>query len=417
MNAAGFRRWLVPFLITCLGTVLAVSSSAADDWPQWRGPERTGLSKETGLLKSWPKEGPPLVWKIKDAGTGFSGPAIANGLLFTLGDRGDDSYVLCYDTKDGKPKWAVKNGKAYENMFGDGPRSTPTVDGDRVYVLGAHGDLCCLQAADGKELWRLNILTQFKGDNSSWGISESPLVLDKMLIVTPGGEDGTIVALDKMNGKTIWTSKDPKGQGEEAGYASPITFKVGEVQHVATFTGKGGIGVRASDGKFLWRYDKPANTTANIATPIHHKDQVFFTSDYGTGGGLVRLKPEGPAEEVYFNRDMKNHHGGVVLVDGHLYGFSGSILTCMKFDTGKVAWDHRSVGKGSLCYADGHLYVLSETGDVALVEATPAEYKEKSQFKLPDRSSAPSWTHPVIANGRLYLRDQGAIFCYDIKAR
>ncbi len=397
------------------GAALASAlESAEHDWPQWRGPDRTGRSRETGLLKTWPKEGPKQVWKITTAGTGFSGPAIANGRLFAMGNRGEDQYVLCFDDRTGKELWAVKNGEAYHNGYGDGPRCTPTLDADRVYALGAHGDLCCLQTKDGKAVWRLNILQRFKGDNISWGISESPLIEGSLLIVTPGGQDATMAALDKVTGKTVWTSKDPAGS-EDPGYASPIAFTAAGVRQVATLTSKGGIGVRLADGKFLWRYDKPANGTANVATPVFHDDRVFFTSDYGTGGGLVKVSADGSADEVYFNRDMKNHHGGVVLVGKHLYGFNSSVLTCMEFATGKVAWQNRSVGKGSLCFADGHLYVMSENGVVGLVEATPAGYHEKSRFNLPDRSDSPSWTHPVVANGRLYLRDQGNLFCYDVK--
>ncbi len=392
----------------------AALRSAEHDWPQWRGPERTGRSRETGLLKAWPKEGPRRIWKISTAGAGYSGPAIANGQLFTLGNRGEDEYVLAYDDRTGKELWAVKNGRAYQNGYGDGPRSTPTLDGDRVYALGANGDLCCLQARDGKELWRLNILTRFKGNNIGWGISESPLVEGNLLIVTPGGQEGTIVALDKMTAKTVWTSQDPAGS-EPAGYASPIAFTVGGVRQVATFTSKGGIGVRAKDGKFLWRYDQMANGTANVATAVFHDDSIFFTSDYGSGCALLKLSPDDPAEEVYFNREMKNHHGGVVLVGKHLYGFNSSVLTCLDFAAGKVAWQNRGVGKGSLCFADGHLYVLSEDGVVGLVEASPAGYQEKSRFNLPDRTDSPSWTHPVVANGRLYLRDQQNLFCYDVK--
>jgi outer membrane protein assembly factor BamB len=411
---------LAVFRVLGISLLIALASSALEsaehDWPQWRGPERTGRSRETGLLSTWPKDGPRQVWKITNAGVGYSGPAIANGMIFTMGNRGEDEFVLCFDDQTGKERWAIKNGKAYHNSYGDGPRCTPTVDGDRVYALGANGDLCCLHAKDSKEIWRINILKEFKGSNIGWGISESPLVEGNLLIVTPGGQAGTMAALDKMTGKTVWTSKDPNDpDNEAAGYASPIAFAVGGVRQVATFTSQGGIGVRVKDGKFLWRYDKTANGTANVATPVFHDDRIFFSSNYGTGCALLKLEPDGAAEEVYFNRDLKNHHGGVVLVGKHLYGFNGSTLTCMEFATGKVAWENRSVGKGSLCYADGHLYVLSENGVMGLVEASPAGYKEKARCELPDRSEQSSWTHPVIANGRLYLRDQENLFCYEVK--
>jgi outer membrane protein assembly factor BamB len=416
MNAAVSRTLLVSFGFAALA--LAHARGAEFDWPQWRGLERTGHSKETGLLTSWPKDGPKLLWRIKTAGAGYSGPAVADGSLYTMGNRGEDEYVLCYDVKDSREKWAVKTGRAYRNGYGDGPRSTPTVDGERVYALGANGDLCCLKTADGAVVWRVNILEKFKGANIGWGISESPLVEGNMVIVTPGGDLATMAALDKLTGKVVWTSKDPaRARREEAGYASPIAFTVGGTRQVATFTAEGAYGARASDGKFLWRYDRVANDTANIATPIYHDGHIFFSSDYGTGCVLLKLTAAGSAEEVYFTRDLRNHHGGVVLVGGHLYGYSGSVLVCMEWATGKVAWQNRSVGKGSLAYADGHLYVRSEDGVMALVAANPKAYTEKSRFHQPDRSDQPSWPHPVIANGRLYLRDQDTILCYDVKQR
>jgi len=419
-------RLRLSHVIAC--ALACVPLALAADWPQWRGPERTGLSRETGLAKSWPKDGPRLVWQIKDAGAGFSGPAISNGLLFTMGNRGEGKagreYVLCYDLKDGKQKWAVDNGPAYVNSYGDGPRCTPTVDGDVVYALGASGDLCCLRVANGSAVWRKNILREFQANNIRWGISESPLVDGELLIVTPGGKKGTMVALNKKDGRTVWTSHDPAGGREQAGYASPIVFTVNGVRQYATFTEKGAYGVRARDGKFLWRYDNVANSTANIATPIFHNDHIFYSSDYGTGCALLRLESTPTrdggatkATEVYFNKEMKNHHGGIVLLNGYLYGFNSAILTCMKWETGAVAWRDRSVGKGSLTYADGMLYVLSEGGVMGLVEARSDRYVEVSRFRLPDRSSRPSWTHPVVSNGRLYLRDQNNLFCYDVSGK
>jgi outer membrane protein assembly factor BamB len=407
-------------LVAVLALIGGTGATAVPDapvWPQWRGPDRTGVSKETGLLSQWPQGGPKLMWTASNLGEGYSGPAIVGDRLYTMGMRGEEEYVLCYTVADGKERWAVRNGAAYHNDFGDGPRCTPTVDGQWLYALGASGDLCCLRAEDGKEKWRLNILKAFQGENTVWGISESPLVEGNMVIVTPGGTRGTMVALDKETGKTLWTSKDPSAASrEEAGYASPIAYTVGGERQVATLTGRGGIGVRASDGRFLWRYDKMANSTANITTPIFHDGRIFFSSDYGAGCALLQLQPGGPATEVYFNKNLKNHHGGVVLVDGYLYGFDSNILVCMEWATGKVRWKDRSVGKGSLCYADGCLYALSESGTVGLVKATPDGYKELGRMPLPARSANHSWTHPVVVGGRLYLRDQDKLFCYDVTA-
>jgi outer membrane protein assembly factor BamB len=404
------------FLAWFIG-VLGAPALPADDWPQFRGPRRDGRSAETGLLKSWPDAGPSLLWTIQEAGIGFSGAAIVGDRLVTMGMDANEQFIVCFNVKDGKRLWRVKNGPIYKNSFGDGPRCTPTVDGDRVYALGARGDLCCLKLETGQESWRCNILDKFSAVNIQWGISESPLVDGNLLIVTPGGAKGTMAALDKLTGATVWTSQDPAGGAEEAGYASPIAFDIGTVRQYATFTALGAIGVRASDGKFLWRYDKVANGTANITTPVFHRNQIFYTSNYGTGCALLELKPGGAAEEVYFNRNLKNHHGGVVLHEGYLYGYDDSILTCLEWSTGKVAWKNRSVGKGSVTYAEGLLYVLSENGVMGLVRATPTEYQEVSRFKVPSLTGKPTWTYPIIAGGRLYLRDQHQIHCYDVKAK
>jgi outer membrane protein assembly factor BamB len=243
-------------------------------------------------------------------------------------------------------------------------------------------------------------------------MSESPLIDGNLLIVMAGGSGAGIVALDKSNGNLVW-----KSQSDEPGYSSAIAFDLGGVRQIATFTGDAAVGLAMKNGELLWRYPKVANGTANIATPIFHDGHVFVSSDYGTGCALLKLTPAGggvKASEVYFNRDMRNHYSTSVLVGDHLYGFSGQILTAMKLSTGEVAWRDRSVGKGSVAYADGHLYCLSENGVVGLVEATPQAYREKSRFEIP-RGEFPTWTPPVIANGRLYLREQDNLYCHDIK--
>jgi outer membrane protein assembly factor BamB len=398
----------------------APDQSNAFDWPQWRGPERNGKSRETGFLRGWPKDGPRLVWQARGAGRGYSGPSISRGRLLTMGNLGEGKdekeYILCFDVHTGRQLWRTLSGNAYHNSYGDGPRCTPTIDGDLVYALGANGDLTCLQLLDGQVRWRINILKEFDASNIGWGISESPLIVGNWVIVTPGGNKATMVALDKHTGKTIWTSKDPATKGREpAGYASPILFRVGNLDQVATFTSRGAYACRLQDGRFLWRYNKVANGTANIATPVFHDNHIFYSSDYGTGCALLRLMPDGKAEEVYFNKNLKNHHGGFVLVDGYIYGYDSSVLTCLKWDTGEVMWKDRSVGKGSLVYADGLLFVLSENSVVGLVEASPKAYRELSRFKLPQRSDRPTWPHPVLANGHLYIRDQDTIYCYDVK--
>lgn len=403
--------------LICCATVAACLM--ADDWPGFRGPQRDGKSAEKGLLPKWPENGPKLLWTISDAGSALSGMSIIGDRLFTMGQLKDGQYSLCYSVKDGKLLWTKKNGKEYKNGFGDGPRCTPTLDGEVLFALGSNGDLQCLNQENGSERWKLNILESFGGENIGWGISESPLVVGDKVIVTPGGTGGTLVALDKTNGRTLWRARDPNHNGtEQAAYASPQLVNVGNLQQIVTFTSKGAIGVQASDGKFLWRYDQMANGTANCASPVYSKGKILYSSDYGAGCALLELKPDGTASEIYFHKNFKNHHGGYVLVDEYVYGFDSGILVCMEWATGKIKWKDRSVGKGSVIYADGMLYVLSEdseNGYMALVKAVPTGYQEVSKFKLPQRSGKSTWVYPVIANGKLYLRDQEYIWCYDVK--
>jgi outer membrane protein assembly factor BamB len=277
--------------------------------------------------------------------------------------------------------------------------------------LGGNGDLSSLDARTGKIVWSKNILQEFGGSNIVWGISESPLVLGNKLLVNAGGPGASIVALNKANGSVIW-----KSQSDRAGYSSAIPVELNGITQVVFFTGQRAVGLDSKDGRLLWDYERPSNRTANAATPIVRANRIFISSDYGTGGGVVEIKPDNKAEEIYFTKDMKNHHSSSVLIGDYLYGFSASILTAMKFDTGELAWRDRSVGKGSLVYADGHLYLLSENGVVGLVEATPTGYKEKGRFRI-QQDSLPTWAHPVVAGGRLYLRDQDTIYAYDVREK
>jgi len=403
-----------------LGAACAVvtlsAQSAPTDWPQWRGLDRNGISRETGLLREWPRSGPTLTWSAPQLGAGYGSVAVAGARVFVQGMKNRQSVVTSLDRAAGKAAWSVALGSAQENDRGSGPRSTPTVDGDRVYVLTETGDLVCLLVADGKVVWRRNILREFNGRNISWLISESPLIDGDRIIVSPGGRNAGMVALDKMTGTTVWVSKE---LSDEAGYASPVVADVQGVRTILTLTGNAGIGVRATDGKVMWRYGNVANNTANITTPIYSNGKVFFTSAYGTGGVLLGLRATGQdvsAQEIYFTRNMQNHHGGVVLVDGYLYGFNNSILTCLEFETGKVMWRDRSVGKGSVAYADGRLYVLSEDNVVGLVEASPTGYRETGRFSIADQGW-PSWAHPAISGGRLYLRNQNVLASYELRAK
>jgi len=396
-------------IFLCLSTEAA--AQAGGNWPQWRGPNRDGISKETGLLKQWPAEGPPLAWKATGAGRGYSSFAVSNGHLFTMGLRGDREYVVAFDVATGNQAWVTPTGRAFRNDRVDGPRGTPTVDGDRLYALGGNGDLSCLETRTGRVVWTMNILQKFGGSNPNWGISESPLVIGEKVLVNAGGPGASIVALNKKDGSLIW-----KSQSDRAGYSSGIPVQIGNTTQVVFFTHQRALGLDLKDGKLLWEYPRVANNVANVATPVVRGNRVFVSSDYGTGAGLVEIKADGKAQEVYFTKDMRNHHSSSILIGDHLYGFSSGILTAMRFDTGEVAWRDRSVGKGSLAYADGNLYALSENGVVGLIEATPAGYREKGRFRIP-QDSLPTWTHPVIAGGRLYLRDQDTIYAFDVREK
>jgi outer membrane protein assembly factor BamB len=408
----------VVFLILILGLAIAAGSQSntSFDWPQWRGPDRSGLSKETGLMKSWPASGPPRVWLVSNLGSGYGSVAVQGERIYVQGLRGRESTVSSLDRATGRVVWTKALGPGRGNDRGPGPRGTPTVDAERLYVLTENGDLACLKVEDGAVVWKRNVLTDFGGRNIPWLISESPLVDGNRVVVTPGGQGAGMVALDKMTGRTLWSSRE---LSDPAGYASVVAADVGGVRTLMTLTERAGVGVRASDGKLMWRYTRAANNTANAASPVFFDNKVFYTSNYGTGGALLGLTAAAgtvQAREIYFTREMQNHHGGVVLVNGYLYGFNNSILTCMDFATGAVRWRHRSVGKGSLSYADGQLYILSENNVVGLADAAPDAYREKGRFEIADQG-LPSWAHPVISNGRLYIRNQGTLGSYEIRAR
>jgi len=642
--------WCLALVVPSL-TAFA-GSPESFDWPQWQGPDRNAISKETGLLKEWPKDGPPLAWKIKGLGGGYSAPSIAAGRVFGMSNRGDEEVVWALSETNGKELWVRPLGPACREggpQGIEGPGCTPTVDGDRLYVVGLGGTVACLQARDGKIIWRRSLTEDFGGRLPMWRYNESPLVDGDKVICTPGAQDAMLVALDKLTGKTIWRSQMPSGadggpggrggapggpggrggaggsggrsggsatavtgtkdpglftsehygmrafsckipngkylaklyfaetyqgitgpgqrvfsynvQGHEfkdfdiwakaggpnrayietvpvevtngefrivfrtqienpainaievipqaeaakgaassaatirikAGLSAPFTDSSSQVWQpdqgfegggmggmirmpggleggaggraggfgggpggFGGFGGGGGaayasaiaidfdgqrqyvqltaralVGVAASDGKFLWRYDRPANRMGlNITTPLYHDGLVFAASAYGAGGGLVKLSKDGSggvkAEEVYSTRNMQNHHGGMILLDGCLYGANGGneggFLVCLDFKTGNVLWNERETGqrrapKGSLALADGRLYYRTESGTMLLIEPNPKQYVERGRFEQPDRSEQPAWPHPVIANGRLYLRDQDILLCYDVKAK
>jgi alcohol dehydrogenase (cytochrome c) len=659
------KRYVSCLVMFLSSAMVFAASPESFDWPQWQGPDRNAVSKEHGLLQEWPKDGPPLAWKISGLGGGYSAPSIAAGRIYGMSNRNDDEVVWALSETDGKTLWTTRLGPAFEGggaQGKEGPACTPTIDGKRLYVVGAGGDVACLQVSDGKVVWRRSFTQDFSGRVPMWRYTESPLVDGDKVICTPGGQDATLVALDKLTGKTIWKSqmpssvptgpgtganapsgpgpgpggpgdagrgpggpnspgsgvpaavtgtKDPGlftgehygmsafsckipngkyfaklyfaetfagvtgsgqrvfsftvqghefkdfdiwakaggprrayvetvpvevtngefrivftrqvenpainaieivpqaeaatsaessaetirikaglstqfkdssghvwqpdkgfegggmggmfqmpggfggpggsassggrpggfgggpggfggfGGGGEASYTSAIAIDFDGQREYVQFTTRALIGVAAADGKFLWRYDRPANRMGlNCSTPIYHDGMVFAASAYGAGGGLVKLSKDTgggvKAEEVYYTTKMQNHHGGMILLDGCLYGANGGneggYLVCLDFQTGKVLWDERETGKrrapkGSIALADGRLFYLTEKGTVLLIEPNPKEYVERGRFEQPERSGSPDWTHPVIANGKLYVRDQDVLFCYDVKAK
>ncbi|HXV78156.1 MAG TPA: PQQ-binding-like beta-propeller repeat protein [Candidatus Polarisedimenticolaceae bacterium] len=412
-----------------------VSTATADDWPQWRGPERDGRSAETGLLDNWPAGGPPLEWRASGLGSGFSSVAVAGERIYTLGDSGDAQYAVALDRKDGKQLWKTRVGPAWDDEY-LGPRSTPTVDGKRIFVLSTEGDLFAIDAESGVTVWQRNLVKDFGGammkamGQYEWKYSESPLVDGDRVVVTPGGKEAMMVALAKATGEEIWRVAIPS-LGEKgtdgAGYSSPVVSEAGGVRQYVQFVGRGVIGVEAKTGRFLWGYNKVANDVANIPTPLVDGDRVFASSGYGTGSALIELsRGDGgfSAREVYFlgPDTMQNHHGGLILHDGHVYAGSGhnkGLPVSVELATGKVAWGpERNDGQASaaIAYADGRLYFRYQNGLMVLVEATPEGYREHGSFTIPD-VKRPSWPHPVIAGGKLYLREQDHLYCYDVRAR
>jgi outer membrane protein assembly factor BamB len=398
-----------------------VLAAGADDWPGWRGPQRTGISRETGLLKAWPKNGPPLLWRVNDVGDGYSTPAVVGDRLYVLSNKGtEDEFLQARSVKDGTQVWSIRLGKVGPNQMANYPaaRSTPNVDGEFVYALGSDGDLVCAKSADGAIVWRKSLRTDFGGAPGLWAYSESPLVDGDLLVCTPGGAEATLVALDKKTGALVWKSAIPGG--DQAAYASIISVEVGGLKQYVQFLQKGLVGVDAKTGKFLWRYDKTAaGSLANIPTPIAHDGYVFSTSGKG-GAGLVKLKVDNgkaSAEEVYFKKRLPSSIGGAILRGRSLFGTNASGLLCIDFATGAELWQNESVGPASICYADGRLYVHGENGDLALVEPNSQAYREHGRFTPPNqpkRGKSKAWAYPVVANGRLYVRDLGVIWCYDV---
>lgn len=402
----------------------AGSTAAPGDWPQFRGPDRDDISKETGLLKQWPETGPKLLWTFKEAGLGYSGFSTSAGTLYTMGANDDgEEFLLAVDATTGTEKWRTMVGARYANKWGDGPRSTPTVDGDRVYALGAKGDLMCASTKDGKEIWKTSLVSDHGGKIQNWGYCESVLVKGDRVVCTPGGAKGTMLALDKMTGKTLWQTTE---WTDDCQYASIVPISHNGTGQLIQLTQKSLAGVDFKDGKVLWQTPFPG-AVAVIPTPIFKDGSVYVAAGYKVGCMMVNIGAGNQVTPVYQNTNMVNHHGGVVLVGDHLYGHSdGGGWTCQDWKTGEVVWAEKKLGKGAIHCADGMLYLLEESNGVkpatvVLIEASPSGWNEKGRFILETQTAQRAkdgrvWVHPVVSHGKLYLRDQELIFCFDVKA-
>jgi outer membrane protein assembly factor BamB len=417
------RIWFAPFLLFVSAVLVS-----ANDWPQWRGPKRDGISQEKGLLKEWPKEGPKLVWQIDDLGDGYSTPSVVRGRLFVIANKGlDDEFVKCLDAKSGEEIWSHRLGKVgnpQQQPSYPAARSTPTVDGDVLYALGSDGDLACLETASGKPRWQKNIRQDFSGKPGIWAYSESPLIDGDVLVCTPGGSTATMAALNKTTGDVIWTAA--LSEADEAAYASPILVENGGVRQYVQLLQKGLVGLDAKTGDLLWRYGKPVSPfNANIPTPVASEGYIYVASA-GKGAGAVKLTKTDDGgfnpEEVYFAAKLPTAIGGAVKVGDFLYSTTAQAMLCVEFSTGDVKWQERALGAASLCYADDRLYLHGENGEVALVEPSPESYREKGRFTPPGQPSEPkgmgkAWSYPVVADGRLYIRDRDMLWAFEVKGK
>jgi outer membrane protein assembly factor BamB len=409
-----FRR----FTLSILTLTLTLTLQAAD-WPQWRGPNRDGISQDTGLLQEWPEGGPKERWKRTDIGAGYSTPVVVGGKVFVQTTKGKEEFALCLDEKNGKEIWTARIGDHYDipgNAW-PGTRSSPTVDGDRVYCLSSKGQLVCFGIGDAKERWKKDLMKDLGGvvgfKEMNWAYCESVLVDGDNVICTPGGKDAAFAALNKMTGEVVWKTALEKSDNAE--YSSPMPVVAGGVKQYVGFLRSGLVGIDAKTGKLLWKYEKIADMGANIMTPVVYQDKVFASSSRG-GGALLELAASGNPKEIYHQKTLGTSIGGAVLVDGHLYGTTQGGLYCVELATGKEKWVEPSIGGASICFADGRLYVRRySTGEIVLVEPNAKEYVEKGRVKQTDRSKFAAWPHPIVANGGLYVRDHDTLVCWEVK--
>lgn len=424
-------------LPTAVAVALALSAPVPEakkgggDWPQFRGPNRDGVSTETGLLKEWPKGGPPLAWTVKGCGGGYSTVAVSGGFLYGTGKIDGKDTLWCRAEKDGAEVWSTPIGDAQKVGYDEGPKGTPTVADGRVFAVTPGGTLVATDLK-GKELWRKSYTKDFGGGVQSWGYSESVLVDGEVVICTPCSNKAAVVALKAKDGEVVWQTEVKKAGGA-GGYSSPVKTTVGKTDMYVTLLGKDGgvVGVDAKTGKLLWQYNRVMNGTANIPSPVVKGDKVWCSTGYGDGGSaLLHIQESGDSfnaeEVVYYKSDkLQNHHGGMVLVGDHVYlgnKHNSGLPACVEFKTGDIKWKEEKGaggggGSGSVVAADGMLYFRYENGKVALVKADPKGFTLAGSFDIPEKSGKPSWQHPVIAGGKLYLRDQDKLHCFDVKAK
>lgn len=401
-------------LLIALLMTLCGSTALADDWPQWRGPDRTGISKETRLLKDWPEGGPKQLWSIRTAGKGYGSPSVVGGTIYVTGTEGNRGVLYAIGL-DGKLKWKQEYGPEWTENHPQS-RTQPTIVDGLAYVYGGQGTAACLDAKTGKIKWSVETLQKFKGSNITWGIAESPLVFDDKFICHPGGPGAAVVALNRQTGQTIWTTK---GLSDKSGYCSPLLVSCGRTRQIVTQTAKNIVGIEADTGKVLWLSPQRNRHAVHPNTPLSFDGMIFTTCGYGYGSTLLKLSDDGSkASEIWRERKLDNHFQGVLYLGGLIYGSpSKGRLCCLEPKVGKVVFTAEEVRKAAIIFADDRLYAYDEMGGkVTLLEITPAEFKAHGSFEVTE-GSGPHWSHLVVANGRLYVRRGEALLCFDVRAK
>jgi len=406
--------------------LLAATTTGAGEWPQFHGPNRDNKSADKGLLKTWPEGGPPRIWEAAGIGEGYSTVALAGRRIHTTGSINRDCVITVLEM-DGKRVWTRKNGRAWRKSY-PGTRSTPTIADGMLYHLSGIGNLVCLKADDGEKVWSVDIMARFGGRNIMWGLAESPLVFDDRVVCTPGGKEVSLVALDRRTGKVVW---ECKGAGDRPGYASPILVEYKGLRQIVTVMSESVVGVRASDGKLLWRYPHKVYADENITTPIFHEGFLIVSGCVRKGTTSLRLDVSGDrcsARRHWHNRTLDNKQGGIVLVGGRIYGYAEHLgrstpWVCIDFKSGRdisrsapvlSSYKYRN---GCLTYADGMFYLLSDDGQMVLTKATDKGLAVTGRLKLEKPGKRPTWAHPVVCGGRLYIRYGDKLGVYDMRAR